>query len=394
MAFICQGSGGSRAFLRDTRSDAKACFSSRRRLTIAVMLVNGTYYRTVWMEGGTVRLIDQLALPFRFTIFDCPDHASTARAITEMVVRGAGAIGAAAAYGMAQAALEAPAGGFTEFVTAAAALLRSTRPTARNLFYAVDRVLAKAGEVLGNGGAGAEESARQAACREAEAVADEDIKACKAIARAGAALLRDGCRVLTHCNAGWLGFADWGTALSPLYWARREGKRLFAWVDETRPRLQGARLTAWELAQEGIDFRLIADNAAGFFMRRGEVDMAIVGADRIAANGDVANKIGTYEKALLAREHHVPFYVAAPTSTIDFACPDGEAIPIEERAEDELLTANGIDEEGRVRTVRITIPQAAARNPAFDVTPSGLVTGIITEMGIVEPRRLGELEPG
>jgi S-methyl-5-thioribose-1-phosphate isomerase len=237
------------------------------------------------------------------------------------------------------------------------------------------------------------EMARGAARAEAEAIAAEDVNACRSIGEAGAALLADGCRVLTHCNAGWLGFADWGTALSPLYCARRQGKRVFAWVDETRPRLQGARLTAWELAGEGIDFRIIPDNAAGYFMRLGEVDIAIVGSDRIAANGDVANKIGTYEKALLARENGVPFYVAAPTSTIDFDCPNGGAIPIEERGEEEVLTANGPDEEGTLRTVRISIPGARARNPAFDVTPAALVAGIITEKGIARPGELQCLRP-
>jgi len=350
------------------------------------MLVNGTHYRTIWMEGGIVRMIDQLALPFKFSIFDSPDHRETARAIQDMVVRGAGAIGAAGGYGLAQAALAADAADFSRSVARAAGLLKGTRPTARNLFYAVDRVLAAIHAALPD-----VERARQAARAEAEAVAAEDIEACRRIGEAGAALLGDGYRVLTHCNAGWLGFADWGTALSPLYCARRQGKRVFAWVDETRPRLQGARLTAWELAGEGIDFRIIPDNAAGYFMRRGEVDLAIVGSDRIAANGDVANKIGTYEKALLARENGVPFYVAAPTSTIDFDCPNGDAIPIEERGEEEVLTASGPDEEGALRTIRISIPGARARNPAFDVTPARLVSGIITEKGIVRPGELARL---
>ncbi len=353
------------------------------------MLVDGTHYRTIWMEGGIVRMVDQLALPFRFALFDSPDYGTTARAIRDMVVRGAGAIGAAGGYGLAQAALAAPPLGFAETVAEAAALLRCTRPTARNLFYAVDRVLAAILAALPDVG-----RARTAACAEAEAVASEDIAACRRIGDAGSVLLVDGCRVLTHCNAGWLGFADWGTALSPLYCAKRQGKGVFAWVDETRPRLQGARLTAWELAGEGIDFRIIPDNAAGYFMRRGEVDLVIVGADRIAANGDVANKIGTYEKAVLARENGVPFYVAAPTSTIDFDCLDGDAIPIEERGEEEVLTASGQGEDGALRTVRVSIPAARARNPAFDVTPAGLVSGIITEEGIVPPGELSRLRGG
>jgi S-methyl-5-thioribose-1-phosphate isomerase len=356
------------------------------------MLVDGVHYRTVWMEGTTVRMIDQLSLPFKFEIFDSKDHLATALAIRTMIIRGAGAIGAAGGYGMAQAALEAPADGFAEYVQKAALLLKSTRPTAQNLFTAVDRVQ---GAIIcaleGSGTSSSMAGARAAGAREALAVAEEDTEACRKIGEAGAALIQNGTRVLTHCNAGWLGFSDWGTALAPLYWAKREGKKPFVWVDETRPRLQGARLTAWELAGEGIDFRLIADNAAGFFMRRGEVDIAIVGSDRIAANGDVANKIGTYEKALLARDNGIPFYVAAPLSTVDFGCPNGEAIPIEERDETEVLTASGPDETGEIRTVKISVPQARARNPAFDVTPARLVTGIVTEHGIVRPDGLAAL---
>jgi methylthioribose-1-phosphate isomerase len=346
------------------------------------MLVNGTPYRTVWREGGTVRMIDQVLLPFQFVIFDSPDHRVTARAIKDMVTRGAGAIGVAGGFGIAQAAREAPASlqEFRAYMGAAALLLTSTRPTAQNLFYAIDRVLAAALGALPD-----LTRAREAASAEADMLAEEDVDAGRRIGEAGAPLLRDGARVLTHCNAGWLAFTDWGTALSPVYRAHRDGKRLFVWVDETRPRLQGARLTAWELAGEGIEFRIIPDNAAGFFMRRGEVDIVIVGADRIARNGDVANKIGTYEKAVLARQNGIPFYVAAPTSTIDFDCPTGDSIPIEERGEAEVLTASGPDEEGVMRAVRVASPGACARNPAFDVTPASLVTGIITENGIAKP---------
>jgi methylthioribose-1-phosphate isomerase len=355
------------------------------------MLVNGVPYRTVWREGALVRMIDQLSLPFRFAIFDSPDHTVTARAIREMVVRGAGAIGAAAGYAMAQAALQAPASpeGFRGHLRDAAELLRAARPTAQNLFYAVERVLAAARGRLPD-----VEQARAAACAAADAVADEDAEAGRRIGEAGAALIPDGGRVLTHCNAGWLAFTDWGTALAPVYCARREGKGVFVWVDETRPRLQGARLTAWELAGEGIDFRVIADNAAGYFMRRGEVDLVIVGADRIAANGDVANKIGTYEKAVVARASGVPFYVAAPLSTIDFACPTGDDIPIEERGEEEVLKASGVeagDAGGGARTIRIASPGALARNPAFDVTPASFVSGILTEKGLARPDGLEAL---
>ncbi len=363
-----------------------ASYLIRERCAIVpLMLVNGTPYRTVWREGGTVRMIDQILLPFQFAIFDSPDHRVTARAIKDMVTRGAGAIGVAGGFGVAQAAREAPASltEFRAYMDAAASLLKSTRPTAQNLFYAIDRVRAAALGALPDVA-----RAREAACAEADTLAEEDVDAGRRIGEAGAPLIRDGARVLTHCNAGWLAFTDWGTALSPVYRAKREGKRLFVWVDETRPRLQGARLTAWELAGEGIEFRVIPDNAAGFFMRRGEVDIVIVGADRIARNGDVANKIGTYEKAVLARENGISFYVAAPTSTIDFACPTGDSIPIEERGEAEVLTAAGPDEAGITRTVRIASSGARARNPAFDVTPASLVTGIITEKGIVKPDRL------
>jgi S-methyl-5-thioribose-1-phosphate isomerase len=344
------------------------------------MLVNGRHYLTVWREGSTVRMIDQNLLPFRFQVFDAADHRATAAAIRDMTTRGAGAIGTAAGFAVAQAAGEAPAdaAGFEAYVQAAAALVRATRPTARNLFYAVDRVLAAALAALPDIA-----GARSAACAAADAMAREDAETGRLIGEAGSPLIQDGARVLTHCNAGWLAFTDWGTALSPIYTAARAGRRAFVWVDETRPRLQGARLTAWELSGEGIDFRVIPDNAAGYFMRRKEVDLVIVGADRIAANGDVANKIGTYEKAVLARENGIPFYVAAPFSTVDVDCPNGDAIPIEERGEEEVLNATGPDAEGTLRTLRVVSPGARARNPAFDVTPAALVKGIITERGVV-----------
>jgi len=347
------------------------------------MLVDGVHYRTIWLEGRIVRMIDQTLLPFRFAIHDSNDHAETARCIRDMVVRGAGAIGAAGGYGVAQAALGAPDAGFDAFVEDAARLLSATRPTARNLFYAVDRTLAAVRRTRAAGGSAAD--ARLRAVEEAVAIAREDTEACMRIGELGAALVRDGTRVLTHCNAGWLGFSDWGTALSPLYRARREEKRFSVWVDETRPRLQGARLTAWELANEGIAFRVVPDNAAGWLMRRGEVDLVIVGSDRIAANGDVANKIGTYEKAVCARANGVPFYVAAPLSTFDAGAATGNDITIEERDPDEVLRATGPDADGAMRTVRLAAPGAGAFNPSFDVTPAELVTGVICERGILRP---------
>jgi methylthioribose-1-phosphate isomerase len=340
------------------------------------MLVEGRHYRTVWLEKGIVKMINQPLLPHRFEVVSLGGYRETADAIRDMVVRGAGAIGAAAGYAMAQAALAASDRDFERDVNEAAGYVRKARPTAQDLFYAVDRVLRA---MKGKAPAGA----REAAVREAGAIADDNAGACRRIGELGSGLIRNGSRIGTHCNAGWLAFVDWGSALSPVYFARRRGKRLFVWVDETRPRCQGARLTAWELGQEGIPHAIIADNAAGYYMRRGEVDVFLVGADRIAANGDVANKIGTYTKAVLCRENGIPFYVAAPTSTIDRNSADGNAIPIEERGEEEVLSMFGW-ENGRPGTVRIAPEKSRAKNPAFDVTPAGLIKGIITEKGIAE----------
>jgi methylthioribose-1-phosphate isomerase len=341
------------------------------------MRVGDRHYQTVWMEGRTVRLIDQPLLPYRFEIADQADHRATAVAIRDMVVRGAGAIGVTGAYGLAQATLEAPDAGFWAYVDAAAHTLRSTRPTAQNLFYGVNTVLAAARA------AATPDAARAAAVAAATAIAADDADCCRRIGEHGSALIPDGARISTHCNAGWLAFVDWGSALSPIYAAHRQGKRPFVFVDETRPRGQGSRLTAWELAGEGVPCAIIADNATGHLLQRGEIDLVIVGSDRIAANGDVANKIGTYTSALAARAAGVPFYVAAPTTTIDVDCPSGAHIPIEERDQDEVLWTWGETEAGalvRVRTGPLGVP---ARNPAFDVTPAELITGIITERGVV-----------
>ena len=351
------------------------------------MQVDGTHYRTVWMEGPVVRLIDQPLLPHRFQIVDLADHRATAEAITAMTVRGAGAIGAAAGYAMAQAALEAPEDGeaFRRYVRDAAETVRTTRPTAQDLFYAVDAVLA----AIDSHPPGSPE-ARDAAVAQAGALADENAAAGEAIGRIGRELLSDGVRILTHCNAGWLAFVDWGSALAPIYAAHRQGTRLFVFVDETRPRLQGARLTSWELGCEGVEHAIIADNAAGHYMKAGEIDMLITGTDRIAANGDVANKIGTYEKAVVAKENGVPFYVAAPTSTIDLGCASGDDIPIEERSPDEVLYVTGPTDSGEVSRIRIGPEDANARNPAFDVTPARYVEGIITENGIFKPEEISD----
>ena len=347
------------------------------------MNVDGKPYRTVWMEGRTIKMINQIPLPHHFEIVDLPTHRDTASAISTMIVRGAGAIGAAAGYGMAQVALEAPDdGGFLGYVEQGAETLRQTRPTAQDLFYAIDRVLGaihKSRTVA---------SARQAAAETAQALADENAAAGEAIGRHGATLIKKGSRILTHCNAGWLAFVDWGSALAPIYAAARQDKGVFVFVDETRPRCQGARLTAWELQQEGIDHAIIADNAAGYFMQRGEIDLVFVGADRIAANGDVANKIGTYEKAVCAAANGIPFYVTAPLSTIDPDCPTGFDIPIEERDVDEILYAFGRSDGGPLCRVRLAPEKARARNPAFDVTPSRYVAAIITQEGIFAPTQL------
>jgi len=349
------------------------------------MNVNGTHYRTVWMEGAVVRMIDQRWLPHRFTVVDLPTVAETCTAIREMWVRGAGAIGATAGYAMAQALLLAEGDGWREDAARAAAAVCATRPTAQNLFYAVERVAATV-----DGSASLDE-ARQRAVAVAQAIADEDASACERIGRHGEPLVADGARVLTHCNAGWLAFVDWGSALSPVYTAARLGKKVSVLADETRPRGQGAMLTAWELAQEGIAHRVIADNAAAHLMSRGEVDLVIVGSDRIAANGDVANKIGTLEKAICAAHFGIPFYVAAPTSTVDWNCPAGAEIPIEERDGAEVLSAQGVDEAGVERRVRTANPGSEARNPAFDVTPGALVRAIITERGAVPPGELSKV---
>ncbi len=316
--------------------------------------------RAVWFEDGIVKLIDQRKLPHKIEIFEAGNYEEVAYAIKDMVVRGAPAIGITAAYGMAQAWLQ------KQDIRKVYETLKNTRPTAHDLFYALN-LMKKAIEN------------EEDAVKVAESYANDIISRCERIGDHGEKLIKDGFRILTHCNAGALAVGDWGTATAPIRKAHRNGKKIFVWVDETRPRLQGARLTAWEMLQEGIDHAIIADNAAGHFMQRGEVDMVIVGADRIARNGDVANKIGTYEKAVLAKENGIPFYVAAPVSTFDFSIESGVDIPIEERSENEVLFC---------RECRVAPEGSAARNPAFDVTPARYITGIITELGIFKPEEI------
>ncbi|MBU0574509.1 MAG: S-methyl-5-thioribose-1-phosphate isomerase [Candidatus Margulisbacteria bacterium] len=331
------------------------------------MKVAGKQYRTVWMEGSSVFLIEQNLLPFDFKIFEARTYLDTCRAIKTMIVRGAGAIGATAGFAMAQAYLEGAD------PQKARAEIEATRPTAQNLFYAVERVF--------NAG-------KDKAAAEAQRIADEDADCCKKIGEFGVKLIIEGGKTFnieTHCNAGWLAFVDFGSALSPIYAARDQGKKVFVYVDETRPRSQGARLTAWELKNENIPHAIIPDNAGAYLMSLGKVDLMIVGADRIARNGDVANKIGTLEKAIAAKRYNIPFYVAAPTSTIDKDCPSGKDIPIEERSQDEVLYQTGPDKSGKMGTILVCSPGSEAINPAFDVTPAELITGIITEKGIHRP---------
>jgi len=329
------------------------------------MKVGDKHYHTIWMEGRVVYMIDQNLLPFEFHIKRCENYESTCEAIRRMTVRGAGAIGAAAGFAMAQAL----AGSTNPDI--AREHIRATRPTARDLFYAVDRVY-EAGKV-----------SVQNALDEAQNLAIANVEAAKKIGTYGETMIKDEARILTHCNAGWLGFVDYGSALSPIYTARRNGKKLHVYADETRPRSQGARLTAWELANEGVDHTIVPDNAGAFLMSKGMIDLVITGADRIAANGDVANKIGTYEKAILAKHFGIPFFVAAPLSTFDHNTADGSAIEIEHRSQDEVHYQTGPDENGQMHTIRVTNPGSEALNPAFDVTPATLITGFITENGVI-----------
>jgi len=322
---------------------------------------------------GTLRLLDQTRLPLETAFVDYRSVDELVLAIRRLVVRGAPAIGCAAAYGVCLGIQEQTNAGEARFFAAlesAVERLAASRPTAVNLFWALARMRRTAEAVRGR----ATETAIAASLlAEAKAIESEDRAMCRAIGRHGAALLRDGDGVLTHCNAGGLATSDFGTALAVIFQAHEEGKRLHVWVDETRPLLQGARLTAWELAQRDVPATLICDNMAAHVMQSGRVQAVVVGADRIAANGDTANKIGTYGVAVLAVSHGIPFYVAAPTSTFDFSLPNGDAIPIEQRAAEEITEGFG----------RRTAPEGiAVYNPAFDVTPGNLIRGIICEHGV------------
>jgi methylthioribose-1-phosphate isomerase len=356
------------------------------------------HFRTVTFDRAqnAVLLIEQRLLPHEFKIVTTPNFRATAAAITDMVVRGAGAIGATAAYGLAQGALAFRGNDLKKFSTHVEnvyQVLKNARPTAVDPVNAMNDVRRKmlAGKTVAE---------RQfLALAAAEEFANEDVRHCEEIGRHGAKLIRNGMKILTHCNAGWLAFVDIGSATAPMYAAQAQDKKFHVFCDETRPRSQGATLTAWELAQQKISHQIIADNAAGHLMQRGEIDMVIVGSDRtLGRTGEVANKIGTYTKAVLAARHKIPFYVAIPLSTIDWNLKRGFDIPIEERSESEVLGAWGVvsNPKSEIRNpklirrayVRVANPTSGARNPGFDVTPAELITGIITPVGIFQPHEL------
>ena len=356
------------------------------------------HFRTVTFDAATnaVLLIEQRMLPHEFKIVATQNFRATASAITDMIVRGAGAIGATAAYGLVQGALAFRGRDLKKFSTHVETVyqvLKNARPTAVDPVNAMNDVRA----AMCDGQTVAEQQSLALAA--AEEFAREDVQHCDAIGRHGAKLIRNGMKILTHCNAGWLAFVDIGSATAPLYAAQAQGKKFHVFCDETRPRSQGATLTAWELAQQKISHQIIADNAAGHLMQRGEIDLVIVGSDRtLGRTGEVANKIGTYPKAVLAARHKIPFYVAIPLSTIDWNLKCGADIPIEERHESEVLGAWGVvaNPKSEIRNpklvrrayVRVANPTSGARNPGFDVTPAELITGIITPVGIFKPQEL------
>jgi methylthioribose-1-phosphate isomerase len=348
------------------------------------MKIHGQAYRTIWLaqDGWRVGVIDQTRLPFRFETVTLGTAEQAADAIRSMIVRGAPLIGATAAYGIA---LAMRADASDAALEASLALLGATRPTAVNLRWALARMQRRLAALPVG-------TRTEAAYAEAAAICDEDVALCRAIGEHGLPLIREiaqrkptgqAVNILTHCNAGWLATVDWGTALAPIYMAHDAGVAVHIWVDETRPRNQGAALTAYELGAHGVPHTVIVDNAGGHLMQRGQVDMVIVGTDRTTATGDVANKIGTYLKALAAHDNGVPFYVALPSPTIDWDISDGlSQIPIEERAAREVTHLMGLGETGEVGQFRVVAPGSNAANPAFDVTPARLVTGLITERGV------------
>jgi methylthioribose-1-phosphate isomerase len=352
------------------------------------MKINGKPYRTIWPVGDdAVEVIDQTRLPHELVTLALRSVADCANAIRTMIVRGAPLIGATAAYGIALAMREDASDAALDRAHDA---LRETRPTAVNLRWALKRMC----DALRNQ---PREARAALAWKEAAAICEEDVATCRSIGEHGLAILREAAakkpgqtlNILTHCNAGWLGCVDWGTALSPIYLAHDAGMKVHVWVDETRPRNQGASLTAFELGGHGVPHTILADNAGGLYMMQGKVDLCIVGCDRVTANGDVANKIGTYLKALAARDNNVPFYVALPGSTIDWTLSSGGQIPIEDRSADEVLKMTGRLPGGGLATVEIANPGSPAANPGFDITPARLVTGFVTERGTCEASEQG-----
>ncbi|MDZ7606561.1 MAG: S-methyl-5-thioribose-1-phosphate isomerase [Cyclobacteriaceae bacterium] len=357
------------------------------------MKVQNKHYRTIWLhpdDQHIIQIIDQRRLPFQFIVEDLHNLDEMAVAIKDMHVRGAGLIGAAAGYGMYLASLEAVDATYTEDVMNSGKFLKATRPTAVNLQWAVDRQL----ELLNN--CNSLEEYRYNSLQLAETIADEDVAMCKSIGVHGLKLIEEISKkkhgktvnILTHCNAGWLAFTDYGSATSPIYLAYDKGIKVHVWVDETRPRNQGARLTAWELGSHGVPHTVIPDNAGGHLMQHGMVDLVITGADRVTASGDAANKIGTYLKALAAKDNQVPFYVALPSSTFDWEMTDGiREIPIEQRDAHEMKYMEGLLPDGSINEIQIIPDLHVVANYGFDVTPARLITGLITERGICEADR-------
>ena len=350
------------------------------------MKIENKSYRTIWLENKIVKIIDQTKLPHQFVIKDLKKVQDAINAIKTMEVRGAPLIGATAAYGLVLSIIE---NNDLSFLRKSSENLIASRPTAINLKWAVERMMKKLSGIN-------EKDILNTAINEANEIVEEDVRFCKKIGLNGLKIIqeisnkkKDTVNILTHCNAGWLATIDWGTATSPIYHAHQKGIKVHVWVDETRPRNQGANLTSYELNEEGIPNTVITDNAGGILMQRGQVDMCIVGTDRTLSNGDVCNKIGTYLKALAAKDNDVPFYVALPSSTIDWNIKDHKKIPIEERNSEELSHVEGIDEENKLKKIRIYPQKSKSLNLAFDVTPAKYVTGLITEKGVCEASEKG-----
>ncbi|OUW73620.1 MAG: S-methyl-5-thioribose-1-phosphate isomerase [Pelagibacteraceae bacterium TMED216] len=350
------------------------------------MKIDGKKYRTIWFENNTVKIIDQTKLPHQFIIKELRTVQDAINAIKKMEVRGAPLIGVTAAYGLVLSIIEK---NDLSYLKQSSEELVASRPTAINLKWAVDRMMKKLSG-LNN------KDIFKISLEESKKIAEEDVNFCKNIGINGLEIIKkiadkkkNKINILTHCNAGWLATIDWGTATSPIYHAHQKGIKIHVWVDETRPRNQGANLTSYELNEEGISNTIITDNAGGILMQRGQVDMCIVGTDRTLSNGDVCNKIGTYLKALSAKDNNVPFYVALPSSTIDWNIKDHKQIPIEERKSEELSHVEGIDANNEIKKVRIYPQKSNSLNLAFDVTPAKLVTGLITEKGICEASEKG-----